>query len=316
MTNEGVESDKEFNKRATQKELRAIIDKHDHRLTEGETVQGVNTGDLEVELAKYFADSREFVGSVLGIDIYRYSKFKREKQRLIPSIFKKLFDDAVGYCGEHEPFLFQKNQFSDRFISTGDGGFLIFDTPLHALVFATWFQACLAVFNSGLESPRLRKFVGALELRYTLTLDELFVQDSVHYGAAIINNARILSRDSLNRFLLDGHTVAWFATRLRTFETIMGLTIADIASLPDFKSYDRTNLKSVLFMDAAGDSPGQGSIRTAIVQKIGETTAKDDKFDTYSAYMQFGLSYGDGETTPMKNIVVTLGNLNSSGLAV
>jgi hypothetical protein len=304
-------------KEAKHTELLGLIEREDPPLKAGETLESVSTDGLRGALRGYFGDSREFSAAVLGIDIYRYSKYPHEQQRLIPSVFRMLFEQTISLCKEHEQFMFQTEQFANRFISTGDGGFAIFDTPMQAIVFATWFQAVLSPFNSGYDSPRLRSFLGApLTLRYTLTFGQLFRLDMEYFGAAIINNARILSRDSLNRFLIDDASLNWFNFRIRSFENLIALSREDLVGIPEFSGYDSQKLKNGSMMfprDKRGGAFGEGAFHTAIVQKIGEIQAKNTHLDIHSAYLQVGLSHGR-EGDIKKNIVITLGNLNSSGL--
>lgn len=104
-----------------------------------------NSDDLHAQIEKY-VDTKSFnKKSVLGIDIYRYGMYKHMEQTLIPSLFKILFDKTIKLCLDNNQFVFQhytKEQIEDAFISTGDGGFVIFDTPLHALLFNINFHCC------------------------------------------------------------------------------------------------------------------------------------------------------------------------------
>src|SRR4051794_12072769 len=136
-----------------QREIEELLAKHDrlrHGVGETETL---DTEPLNSALVAYFA-GKETTASVLGIDIYRYSQYCNEAQRLIPALFESLYDTARGSCLTLEKFLFQQEQFSERFIPTGDGGFQIFTTPLHGLVFAAYFQMILYAYNSHLMWPR------------------------------------------------------------------------------------------------------------------------------------------------------------------
>ena len=72
--------------------------------------------------------------SVLGIDIYRYGMFQHLEQTLIPSLFKIFFDKTIKLCLESNSFIFQKysaEKIENSFISTGDGGYLIMNSPMH-----------------------------------------------------------------------------------------------------------------------------------------------------------------------------------------
>src|SRR5210317_2360149 len=116
-----------------------LLKKVDTESTYEKVTKVPQSDDLYVELEKYvnLKSFRRF--SVLGIDIYRYGLYKHLEQTMIPALFKILFDKAIRLCLENNQFVFQnytKEKIEKSFISTGDGGFLIFETPLHALFFA------------------------------------------------------------------------------------------------------------------------------------------------------------------------------------
>lgn len=300
----------------TNRDIAAIIRRLDAvpQLTPEEASQ---TAEIEREFADYFKD-KEFNAAVLGIDIYRYSKYRTDKQRLIPSLFAWLQRVAVEKCREAEGFLFQREQFASRFISTGDGGFFIFDTPLHALAYAVWFQAAVTVFNGFSFTPKMRAFLGPLTLRYTLTYDQVFQADGDWYGSAIINNARVLSRDTLNRFLLDGNSVEWFASRFRSLETLRTFKNPDLMKVPELKDYDAALLKSSMLIsaDRTGKSSKDNNLDTLVVQHIGEIEAKGERINLCSLYLQLSTRFSLGPKPPTEPLVIALGNLNSTGLSV
>jgi hypothetical protein len=191
---------------------------------------------LRSALVAYFAD-KEASLAVLGLDIYQYSRMPNEHQRLVPTLFKLLNDVSLDLCLTKEASLFQHDR-SIPFVSTGDGGFQMFATPLHAVVYAAYFEVGLAAFNGYYLFPALRRLMGAISIRYAVTYDLLVEQDGNLYGAAIINNARILARDSLNRFLLDHRSVEWFQENMVTLESLLTLRAGDLKSLPALAGYD------------------------------------------------------------------------------
>lgn len=70
------------------------------------------------------------------MDIYQYSKYKDEKQDLIPVILKELIDKAFNEFKKYEPESYKRNKnVLGDFIDAGDGGYWFFDTPLDALIF-------------------------------------------------------------------------------------------------------------------------------------------------------------------------------------
>ena len=82
--------------------------------------------------------------SILGIDIYKYSEYPEDEQIYVPVLFNSLYDITVGNCCNLEKFFFQDyctstKEFKKNFISTGDGGFQIFDNPIQSLIFAAYF---------------------------------------------------------------------------------------------------------------------------------------------------------------------------------
>lgn len=274
---------------------------------------------LEARIDEYFADERQVRRAVLGIDIYKYSQMAGPQQRLVPFIFQMLYDLAYTLAIGKEQYLFQEETLRRSFIPTGDGGFQILDTPLHALAFASYFQLTLAAYNAHWHFPKLRAFVGPLTLRYALTFDEL---TNVHissvgenfYGAAIINNARVLAKDTLNRFLVDVNSVDWLSRRFGSVESLLAADSAEISSLPELAAYDTKHRdESMLFpkRDAEVLSP----IRVINLQKIGHIDSKGRGLDIYNLYLQSSLVRFAAENAPAKRFIVTLGNLNTSGLS-
>ena len=80
--------------------------------------------------------------AVLGVDVYRYSKYRKYAQTLIPYVLHRLYEDTVTDLTRYEQSFFADlslKSFKSHFIDTGDGGFIIFDTPFHALFFAVYF---------------------------------------------------------------------------------------------------------------------------------------------------------------------------------
>jgi len=293
-------------------EILALWSEHDTLENDlGDTgAEGVE--QLVESLNAYFADKEQQV-SVLGVDIYQYSRYDNGRQRLIPSVFRFSYEMAKRFCQHREEFLFQDQQFEDNFISTGDGGFQIFATPLHALVFAAYFQVALNGYNSFFAWPRVRNFVGALSLRYAITTGSVFRQDSNFYGSAIINNARILSRDALNRLLIDSTTVDWFHRSIGSVESLLMLSREELQALPVFAEYKPKESKnSLIFSTRSSSDP---SIRSLHLQKIGLVAAKNTQLDVYNLQVQIGFTLTVRENAPTRRIVVSLGNLNTTGIS-
>ena len=250
--------------------------------------------------------------AVLGFDIYRYSKFPLTEQSLIPYIFKKLYNYTISNCLKHEEFIFQKyktSDFKNNFIDTGDGGFQIFDTPFESLIFALYFQGNIQRFNSGFlpNLLDLKDLVGEITLRYSLTFDSIYTFNNNFYGPSIINNARIISKDKLNRFLVDENTYLWFRQNINGLENLIVLDQRDFKSIEIMKNFDFEKTVTYLFEN----KPNGARILNVDLLKIGEVISKLDKVSIYSLYIQ---TYMKSPGRELEKIVVTIGNLNTSGI--
>ena len=265
---------------------------------------------LAIALNDYFLRDRETTRAVLGVDIYRYSHYQAQLQRLIPIIFRILYDSCVSDMLERESLLFRGSaeELRRNFISTGDGGFQVLPSPLHAIAFALYFEAHLHWFNSLKDgNVALRELVGPITLRWAITYDSLFRFDANFFGSAIISNARMLSRDRLNRCLAAENAMDWFRRRCGNLESIIGM---DVANIHDVLSIPRQDSgRSVLFQ-------WPQPLRFIMVQKIGSTEAKGTALDVHSVFIQARIRHPSAESDgDLRNVVVALGNANSAGLA-
>jgi len=257
--------------------------------------------------------------AVLGIDIYRYGMYKHLEQVLIPPLFKILFEKAIRLCLENNQFVFQtytKERIEKNFISTGDGGFVIFDTPLHALFFAINFEMVIRAYNSYHLFPKLRNIIGSLSLRYAVSYDTIFRFDHNYYGSAIITNARILNKDTLNRCLIDQATYDWFLISIDGLENLQVLTIEDIANIYDFLDYDRKWIAEGVneILDRNADNRRTGIINSDIL-KVGQIQAKETLVNIFNLHLQISMQiYSDRKVESKRTITVSLGNLNTSGI--
>ena len=270
--------------------------------------------DLDV-FRKHFDDyfrERERQESVLGIDIYRYSHMPAERQRLVPTLFTFLRDKALTQCKETEGFLFE--DFRDCFVSTGDGGFEVFATPLHAVVYAIYFETWLAAFNSWFHFPKLRALFGddPITVRYTLTHDVVFHQDRNLFGRGIINNARIIGRDSLNRFLIDQGAVRWFQQRLASVESLLTLRGEDLRTVVGRTDDSGGPVHSALFAPKANDV----GVRSVHLQKLGIVSTKSTNIDIFSLLIQVVVPRSKGIGAGRRTAVISIGNLNPTGLTL
>lgn len=256
--------------------------------------------------------------SVLGIDIYRYSLYKHMEQVLIPPLFRIMFEKAIRLCLENDQFVFQrytKERIEKSYISTGDGGFVIFDTPLHALFFAINFEMVVRAYNSYHLFPKLRNIIGSISLRYAVTYDTIFHFENNYYGSAIINNARILERDSLNRCLIDQQTYDWFLLGIDGIENLQVYTIEQIANIYEFLDYDRSYIISGENEIIDSTISRSSGIINSDILKIGQIQAKETFFNIYNLHLQTTMRiFSDANVESRRTMTVSLGNLNTSGI--
>lgn len=251
--------------------------------------------------------------AVLGFDIYRYSQFAILEQSFIPHLFKALYYFTIKDCVDYEKFFFDNKtpeEFLEDFIDSGDGGFQIFDTPMQAIIFAIYFQANIRRYNSGKDSSiaGLWEIVGEITLRYSITFDSIYKYNNNHYGPAIINNARIISKDKLNRLLIDDNTVCWFTEFLHGIENLQSITFKDLKKIKIFNSNQKVedSKTSLLFSEA------ECKILNADVLKIGEIKSKLDTLSIHSVHIQARMY--STNMPGFNKYTITVGNLNSSGI--
>lgn len=260
--------------------------------------------------------------AVLGIDVYRYSLFKPLQQSLIPFVFHLLYSDAYRLAQSGSPYLFQKctdEEIAERFIDTGDGGFLLFDTPIHALVYAIFFELVLRAFNSFRVHPRLRHIIGMdISLRYAMSLDGAFRYAGNFFGPSIITNARMLSKDHLNRFLIDQNTFDWFTRSTKGIENLACIDLQYLQSLPEFAEYDLAKANGDMETPfPLSRLPGAASRWKDIdVLKLGDVVAKTQAVSAYGLHIHFVATLGLNLFNMEKSseFTITLGNLNTSGI--
>lgn len=253
--------------------------------------------------------------SILGMDIFQYSQYELKKQTLIPFLFKLIQDAVFKNCMESNGYLFQKYQSAEKlekdFINTGDGGFQILDTPLHAVCLAINYELLIRYYNSYHFYPKLRKLIGPISLRYSISSGSIFQFDNKYYGPGIINCARMLSKDSLNRCLIDQSAHDWFMHTMMGIENLQFISIEDISTYPSFALYDRGMASDYEMVFPSEKDFSFQKIISTDVQQIGEIKAKSTTLNIYNLHLQF---LGSIREVKDKPIVITLGNLNLSGI--
>ena len=279
--------------------LKKLMEIDKYGLT-SETNNVISVEDVSTFSEKYIKQETK---SVLGLDIYKYSDYDDSRQPLIPFVFDLLLDNAAQYVSCTELSLFKDVNIRENFISTGDGGFIIFPTPLHALIFNLYFFAVLHIFNSGSFSPKFSEYIGEFTVRSTITYDNVFNYENNWYGKAIIKNARILSKDRLNRFIIDKETYLYF---MKKFNGLESLSIIDSGIIKQAFNIEG-ELQSRLF-----NSELKNQLRNIHVQKVEDTLAKSTKLNIYNIEIQF-------HTTSMRDdenvsYIFTLGNTNITNI--
>jgi hypothetical protein len=298
--------------------IRKILLTHDKRVIFEKTNIVPDEKVLREELEQSLGIENVSQKSVLGLDIYQYSSYGEFEQMLIPFLFKTMLSSTIDLCIDNHPFIFQnysKERIEKNFISTGDGGFLIFDTPLHSLLFASNYAIVLRIYNAFHFFPRLRKIIGGISTRYVITYDKVYSYDDNFYGRAIINNARILSRDNLNRCLIDEHVHRWFTVNIDGIENLQVITIEDVANIYEFSNYSSLPLATSSDKIFGRESSRREGIINSDILKIGKIKAKETDINIYNLHLQVSLSLVNNDDDSQKKIVtVSLGNLNTSGI--
>ena len=277
-----------------------------------------NSDDLYEQLSDHIKVKDFSRVGVLGIDIYRYGQYKHLEQTLIPTIFKIFFDKTIRLCLENNQFVFQnydREKLKRSFISTGDGGFLILETPLHALFFAINFEMIVRAYNSYHLFPKLRNIIGSISLRYAITFDTMFHFDNNYFGSAIINNSRMLEKDTLNRCLIDQRTYDWFLINIDGIENLQIYTIQQIANIYDFMDYDKQLITDGHNEILTNEETRRSGIINSDILKIGQIYSKETYLNIYNLHLQVTMKiYSDSDKESIRTMTVSLGNLNTTGI--
>jgi hypothetical protein len=305
-------------KQLSHNEIKQILDEFDKRVVFDKTNVIPDHRQMYSKLKDYIRYEKITRKSVLGIDLFQYSSYGEFEQTLIPFLLKSMLESTVKMCLTNHSYIFQKyypERIERNFISTGDGGFLLFDNPLQSLLFACNFAVVIRVFNAYHYYPRLRRIIGALNMRYAITYDKVYTFNQNFFGRGIINNARILIKDNLNRCLIDEHVHSWFTTNLDGIENLQIITLNDIANIFEFnKDYDRQFLEKGDEIFENEPSRKYGIINSDIL-KIGNIQSKEASISIYNLHLQVTVQLSnDDDPTQKRLITVSLGNLNTAGI--
>lgn len=270
-------------------------------------LDNINNQSLAISLAEFMS-----IKSILGIDIYKYSQYEQVPQILVPVLFDHLYRSTCYLVATYESFFFSHasiKEFQKDFISTGDGGYQIFDNPIQALIFAIYFQVntkrYLAGQNTVPFASELFKMVKSLDLRYVITHGDIYKYHNIFYGESIINNARILSKDNLNRLLIDQSSVNWFIQNINSVENLLDIKKDDLLKIPIFKE-NSADKGSYLFELG-------GKIVSVDILKIGNVLVKSKLLNIYNLHVQ-AITQLEAKS-PYNKYVITLGNLNTDGIS-
>lgn len=316
--------------RVRYEEVLGTLRQLDQRDRYGDNGRVPDCADLRQALETTYGASPGSPMSVLGVDVYRYSQYAELEQALVPLVLRLIYEEAARDCLSQERFVFQEfletpderinrrtagSRLRKDWIDTGDGGFQMLATPLHALLMALNFETDVRTYNSGHFYPKLHQVVGSLSLRYCITTGAVFRFERSFYGPAIIDNARILSRDTLNRCLIDESTFDWFTDKFNGVESLEFSTLDNVKTLPDFSGYSPDYLaKSNVLIPAEWEDGSELPIHLVAAQKIGTIQAKRSSLSIYNLYVQALLVLSENNGTNQSTFVVGLGNLNTSGL--
>lgn len=301
-------------------EINDILKEKDHRVIFRKTNIIPDDEDLFQDLNSYVDYENIPFKSVLGVDIYQYSTgYSVLEQSLIPFLFRRFMETAIEQCFVNHRYIFQKydkKRINDHFISTGDGGFFIFDTPLHSMLFAINFAIVLRVYNAFHFYPKLRRIIGSINLRYAITYDNIYKFGDNYFGRAIINCARILQRDNLNRCLFDQNVNKWFLVNLGGIENLQVITMTEISNIEEFlNDYDCSILDD--YPDEIFgiiEKRTYGIINSDIL-KIGIIQSKSTQLNIYLLHLQVALKLvNDDDPDQTKVFTISLGNLNTTGI--
>jgi hypothetical protein len=221
-------------------------------------------------------------------------------------------------CLQNNQYVFQhvtQERIEKSFISTGDGGFVIFDTPMHALFFAINFEILVRSYNSYHLYPKLRNIIGSISLRYAITYDTIFNYDDNFYGTSIINNARILNKDTLNRCLIDQNTYNWFLINIDGIENLQVLTIHELANIAEFQHYDKDIIRTGENEIISNKMSRDFGVINSDVLKIGQFQSKELVMNIYNIHLQVTVKvFADRNKDLKRTLTMSLGNLNTTGI--
>ena len=256
--------------------------------------------------------------AVVGIDTYKYSEMEPRTQSLLPHAIDILLNNTLEQLRVQESAFFDDDStrhIHESLIRTGDGFFAFVEDPLRAIIFSVYLQFNLAAFNSAKLAQPLARIVGPLSVRYALTLGTVTEYEGIYYGEPIILNARLMSLDSLNRFLFDADVLSWFQSVTNGIDTLGVMLLSDLSSVDGMNC--RPEGDSMVFSPTRDEHRAYRFASLSEI-KIGATRSKNTTADIYSLFAQVymkGSQSLDPDPGEEVKFIVTLGNTNPTGLA-
>ncbi|PKA10407.1 hypothetical protein CH372_19550 [Leptospira meyeri] len=288
--------------------------------------------NINKALDKMFEDKESSKASVVCLDLYKYSQKNLQQQILIPGLMHDLHKFTIGNLFKYEGYIFENimlrieelENIDDlgkdiKYIDNGDGFFIIFPNPLYSLLYIIWFEISLRFYNTYHLSPEFREITGQLIIRYSISYDILveFINDKNNglnnfYGPALINAGRIISKDKLNRLLIDENVVNWFLRYFNGIENLLSLNVHDIINI--IKSAYNINIEypsGEYFSILDNLKEKHWGIRSIDLLKVGEIQIKNGTIQIHNLHIQAqsALLPNKSDEEEVK-ITVTIGNLN------
>ena len=126
----------------------------------------------------------------------------------------------------------------------------------------------------------------------------------------------MLSKDRLDRFLIDKNTYDWFLDRTIGIENLMSLNLQHIKKVEEFVKYDTNKLaasnNNAIIPPYYYNNTTEG-IKSIDVQKLGEIKSKLTLLEIYALHVQAVIFY-QGLFSGELFVTVSVGNLNIEGI--
>lgn len=249
---------------------------------------------------------------VLGFDFYKYSELSESAIIVFPLLLHTIIEKVIKITVDENPYLFQKYEEGNdpfaHFIDTGDGGFFILRNPLEAIAFIINFSIYLRVYNSNYEFEDLYDILGELNVRFAITSGNVYQFKKNYYGEAIIKCARILSKDKLNRILMDSETHRWFLKNLIGIENLRNIS-EDLLEQSQYFQSRKFDIKP--YKDEDRFKGNFKDINSCIELKLKQSKEKETNLEIYVVGIESTLPMSEGQEG---KVTVHIGNYNTEGL--